>query len=43
LSVKNRRLDYTKAGGGMWCEFNAATGERLLDINFDPTEGDGPM
>lgn len=36
--VSGIEADYTKACGGPWWEFDVVTGEKLLDINFDPKE-----
>lgn len=42
VSVRVLGMDanYTKAGGGPWWEFDVVTGEKLLDISFDPAERD---
>lgn len=38
VRVLGMDANYTKSGGGPWWEFDVVTGEKLLDISFDPAE-----
>lgn len=38
VRVLGMDANYTKAGGGPWWEFDVVTGQKLLDVSFDPAE-----